>query len=66
LFWRYDQEKAVRSGDLKLIDRAGAKLLYDVASDPGEATNLAADRPDDVARLDALLSRWETDVATNR
>lgn len=33
--------------------------LYDVASDIGERRNLAAERPDDVARLAAILARIE-------
>ena len=34
---------------------AGDVELYDVASDPGELHDLAAERPDDVARLRARL-----------
>ncbi len=48
---------AVRDGDLKLIwfyDR-GAAELYDVEQDPGERDDLAERRPDEVARLRALL-----------
>jgi len=48
---------AVRDGDLKLIwfyDR-GAAELYDVEVDVGERDDLAARRPEDVARLRRLL-----------
>ena len=48
---------AVRDGDLKLIwfyDR-GAAELYDLKTDLGEANDLAARRPADVARLRSLL-----------
>lgn len=53
---------SVRRGDLKLIrfygraaDGADELELYDLASDPGERVNLAPERPEAVAELDALL-----------
>lgn len=52
-------EQTVRQGDLVLIRNSGrnggAPELYDVAADPGQAHNLAQERPDDVARLLPLL-----------
>ncbi|MCB9877080.1 MAG: sulfatase [Planctomycetes bacterium] len=56
---------AVRDGDLKLIwfyqdERAE---LYDLAVDIGEHHDLAAERPDDVARLRLLLRRQLTACA---
>lgn len=49
---------AIRSGGLKLIESldTGKRELYDVVSDPGEKKNLAAERPDDLARLEARLA----------
>ncbi|HSL18893.1 MAG TPA: sulfatase-like hydrolase/transferase [Methylomirabilota bacterium] len=49
--------RAVVAGGLKLVD-APRRELYDLAADPGEGRNLAADRPDDVDRLAALLDGW--------
>ena len=60
---------AIREGQLKLIVGSGSGgrerprgrafetpyQLYDLAADPGEQKNLAATRPDDVARLEARL-----------
>jgi arylsulfatase A-like enzyme len=66
MFWSYQNEKAVRSGDLKLVERAGMRLLFNVETDPGEQTNLIAERPAEAAQLGTLLGQWETDVATNR
>ena len=37
-------------------------LLYDLANDPGETTNVAAAHPDVVARLDARLDAWRKDL----
>lgn len=55
---------AIRSGDLKLIDFPGEKRveLYDLAGDPGEAKDLAADRPEDRDRLLAELNAWRARV----
>jgi arylsulfatase A-like enzyme len=45
-----------REGSLKLVERTGgAPLLYDLAADPGETRDLAAERPDDAARMLARL-----------
>lgn len=38
--------------------------LFDLAADPGETKNLAADRPDVVERLDARLDGWWRPEAT--
>ena len=48
---------AVVDGPLKLIDLPRPEL-YDVVADPGETTNLAEERPQDVARLRSHLERW--------
>jgi arylsulfatase A-like enzyme len=51
---------AVRDGSWKLIAGAtGTRAeLYDLAADPGERRDLAAERPEVVARLRAALERW--------
>jgi N-acetylgalactosamine-6-sulfatase len=69
-FWRYKRAerrlKAVREGDLKLVGENGKEELYDLAADPLERSGLLASRPEDAARLRALLARWEKDVAAPR
>ncbi|MBN2505197.1 MAG: sulfatase [Verrucomicrobia bacterium] len=56
---------AVRDGDWALVEYydADACELYDLASDVGEARNLAAAHPDRVATLRAALAAWRTAVA---
>jgi arylsulfatase A-like enzyme len=48
--------RMLRTGPLKLVDNEGAVKLYDVVADPGETRDLARDRPQDLARLEA---RWK-------
>lgn len=59
LFWRYGQQAAVRSGDLKYVRfPSGEERLYDLVADPEENLNLASARPDDLKRLKALWEDW--------
>ena len=49
---------AIRVGGLKLIESldTGNRELFDVTNDPDEKRNLAAERPDDLAKLEARLA----------
>jgi arylsulfatase A-like enzyme len=63
LFWRSGGpggKNAVREGDWKLV-RTGstAPELYDLASDIGEAQDVASKHPDRVAALTAAIAEWE-------
>jgi arylsulfatase A-like enzyme len=66
VFWRWSiptrQQRAMRSGQWKLLADGAQLLLFDLAADPGERTDLAARHPDVVARLKRVLGDWETDV----
>jgi len=72
LYWHYPHYSnqggppsgAIRDGDLKLIERfEGPSFeLYDLALDPGETHDLAAERPRDVARLRGQLIAWRAEV----
>lgn len=62
LFWRTNNIWAVRKGDWKLgnFDGSGAPpRLHNLATDPGEATDLAAQNPQIVADLLRELTHWE-------
>lgn len=58
---------AIRDGDLKLIEwfEDGAVELYDLAVDPGERLDLAAERPADVGRLVGQLGAWRLQIDAN-
>jgi arylsulfatase A-like enzyme len=55
---------AIRKGSMKLIEwfEDGSLELYDLAADPGERHNLAADRAKEAAGLRAELARWRERV----
>lgn len=55
---------AIRLGDLKLIrfDETGTSALFDLASDIGERTDLAAQMPDKVQELEKRLRKYLADV----
>jgi arylsulfatase A-like enzyme len=61
LFWRTGGggQMAVRSGGLKVVHpKGGAAQLYDLASDIGEARDLAAAQPQEAQAADAALADW--------
>ncbi len=55
--------RAVREGSWKLVrlDDQPAEL-YDLASDVGEAKNLATEKPDVLRRLSVSLAAWESEL----
>ncbi|PZN93592.1 MAG: sulfatase [Alphaproteobacteria bacterium] len=57
LFWRSGRYRVVRDGSWKLqsLDLPRQDVLYDLANDPTEQTDVAASRPDIVAALQAKL-----------
>jgi arylsulfatase A-like enzyme len=66
LFWRsmsYTwRQRAVRSGDWKLVVDGGHTFLYDLRRDIGERNDLAKYRQDVAQRLRPLLAAWEAEV----
>lgn len=65
LFWRVSgvrQQQAVRSGRWKLMVDQGRPLLFDLAADIGERTDVIATHRDIATRLQAALGAWQADV----
>ena len=63
LTWRYGTQWAIRKGNWKLSKAEGEIHLADLASDPGEATNLAAKRPEVVRELTEVYQQWNAELA---
>jgi hypothetical protein len=62
LFWRSGVAQSARVGDWKLNVSGSDKVwLYDLATDPGEETNLAEARPDKLAELQSALAQHNAD-----
>ena len=60
IFWRTDTYLAVREGDWKLqsMQRPKQDVLYNLARDPGERTNLATQEPARLAAMKADLTAF--------
>lgn len=67
LFWRRSVASAMREGDWKIIEVQGNPiLLFNLADDPSETTNRAADYPDRVAAMQSALHAWDAELAEPR
>ena len=64
LFSRADYAKFVRKGDYKLFinGKVNVEYLYNLKTDIGETTDIAAKHPDKVKELKGLLKQWEKDL----
>lgn len=59
LFWEHEGNRAVRSGDWKLVaSHREPWQLYDLRSDPTELRDLAAAQPARAAQMEALYLEW--------
>ncbi len=66
LFWddlhHSERRFAVHQGRWKLRSTRGRTTLHDLRRDPGETTDLAADRPEIVAELEAAYRTWRSQL----
>jgi arylsulfatase A-like enzyme len=63
--FRFGTKAALIEGDLKIVTedvRKGPYELYDLAADPEERRDLAAERPEDFKRLRQSLLAWNASV----
>jgi arylsulfatase A-like enzyme len=66
LYWSTGGEMgqwAIRSGDWKLVATRDQRELFNLATDPGEANNLALQQPKRVAELTRLHDAWLDQMA---
>jgi arylsulfatase A-like enzyme len=67
LFWRAHparQQRAVRSGDWKLVVDMGRPLLFNLRTDIGERNNVVGANPRIARRLRDLLDAWVREMDT--
>ncbi len=63
MVWEHEGWRAVRDGDLKAVAPwRGDWELYDLAADPTEQRDLAAERPRELARLATHWQAWADEV----
>jgi arylsulfatase A len=65
MYWEYKNQQALRMGDWKgirpnLTKRGLETELYDLAADPNETTNLAAEQPEILASIEAHMAEART------
>jgi arylsulfatase A len=68
-YYLMDDLQAVRVGAWKLHvarDGADCRQLYDLAEDPGEATDRSASEPQVVAKLEGVAERWRRELGDAR
>lgn len=59
LYWKRGHDRAIRDGDWKLVKREETNwMLFNLADDPGERKDIAADYPDVKVRLRAMYQNW--------
>lgn len=66
LFWKYNDQKAIRKGPWKLVvlsKKKAATSLFNMDEDIGETKDLASDKPEVVKALKAELDKWEHEVS---
>jgi arylsulfatase A-like enzyme len=67
LYWRFGAQHAVRMGDWKLTASGGGQpMLFHLAKDIGETTDLAAQEPARLEQLKAAWERWNGELAPPR
>lgn len=64
LAFAFEATQGLREGSLKIVRRSANQPweLYDLATDPAEARDLARERPDDVTRLQGAFQAWLAEV----
>ena len=62
VFWRYRDQKAVRSGNMKMIVAGNDTLLFDLSTDVGEKSDIADANGDILDKLLDKLASWETEM----
>jgi arylsulfatase A-like enzyme len=68
LFFRFGVQQAVRQGDWKLVkaNKDMQPILINLATDPGEQTDLTAQEPEKAKQLQAAFDQWNATMQPPR
>jgi arylsulfatase A-like enzyme len=61
LFWRFGPQRAVRSGDWKLVEAGDGVQLFNLKDDISEKTDVATKNPEKLKELEAAYVAWNKD-----
>jgi len=62
MYWEFYTGQAMRMGDWKLWRKDDTTVLFNIANDPSELTNLAYQHPDRVIEMSKQLDRWSASL----
>ena len=62
MYWDFYSGQAIRDGDWKLWRDAKTTVLFNIASDPAELTNLAWQQPERTQQLVKKLDKWTSSL----
>lgn len=63
IFWEHEGNRAIRSGDLKLVSKHRQDWqLYDISKDRTEQNNLSEQLPQERQRLQQAWQRWSEEI----
>lgn len=62
MYWDFYSGQAIRNGDWKLWRNADTQVLFNIANDPAELTNLAWQEPQRTKELAKQLDDWVTSL----
>lgn len=63
IFWRYNQQLALRHGDWKYLKVEDQSYLFNLASDVSETNNLKATHPEIYKELVEKMNQWELEMS---
>lgn len=58
MFWQRRNDRAARVGQWKWLDSAKGDGLYDLVADPGEKTDLSAEKPEILSMMQTKFAAW--------
>ena len=61
-YWRFGNQKAIRSGKWKYHNRHGNRFLFNLSDDPSESVDISDINTEIADSLHLLLEKWDSDM----